>query len=224
MRKAGSRAVGLLAMAAMWWIGSAVLAAPIMVEKNLFAEDRKPPSEQANPSHQSNQPGIQPKAIQLDGVFIHGDTKKALVRLKEPPRGRDKAGKAQSPFVVVREGEKLADYQVIRVEPRSISLEKDGQTIVVGLFADGKVVPPPPPVSSTPGNSPPGEPDVKRQRSPGPSHGADQPEVTAPPRLHHRGRDGAVMTPPPGADRHTDAGFDETSQEEMEEDMEEDES
>jgi len=30
------------------------------------------------------------------------------------------------------------------------------------------------------------------------------------------------MTPPPGADRHTDADFEETSQEEMEEDTEED--
>jgi len=61
------------------------LCLPHYGRKNLFAPDRKPPSQQADPSHQSNQPGIQPKAIQLDGVFIHGDTKKALIRLKEPP-------------------------------------------------------------------------------------------------------------------------------------------
>ncbi len=229
----GSRnlCAGFLAMWFAFETGTCFGAAPIMVEKNLFAQDRKPPSEQAAPTPQANQPGLQPKSIQLDGVFICGDVKKALIRLKGQPSGKDKSGKAQSPFVMVREGEKLAEYQVVRIEPRSVSLEKDGQTYVVSLFAEGKVVPPAPQTPQPPGTAsagqgspPPGGPSGRRERLPAPSHGGEPPEVTSTPRFPTRGGGSNVMARPPAVP-HTDGGSDESVHEEVEtEDMDEDES
>ncbi len=123
---------------------------PIMVEKNLFSEDRKPtPPESAPPKAQTAKPGVNPKTLQLDGVFIHGDSKKAVVRFKGQAPGTDKGKTA--PFATVREGEKVGDYQVLKIEPKRITLEKDGENIVLDLFMEGKVVPPPPPVPGTPG-------------------------------------------------------------------------
>ncbi|NTU48916.1 MAG: hypothetical protein HGA84_07945, partial [Syntrophobacteraceae bacterium] len=124
--------------------------APVMVEKNLFSEDRKPtPPETAAPKPQAAKPGLNPKALQLDGVFIHGDSKRAIVRFKGQMPGSEK-GKP-TPFATVREGEKIGDYQVLKIEPKRITLEKEGENIVVDLFMEGKVVPPPPPIPGTPG-------------------------------------------------------------------------
>ena len=121
-----------------------------MVEKNLFAQDRKPPSpDSAVQNPQPNKPGLSAKALQLDGVFIRGDTRKAIVRVKGQLPGADKA-KTQNPYVTVGEGEKMGDFQVVKIEPRRISLEKDGQTEIVNLFAEGKVVVPVPPVPTSP--------------------------------------------------------------------------
>ena len=126
-----------------------------MVEKNLFAPDRKPPSpESTAPAPQANKPGLTAKAVQLDGIFIRGDIKKAIMRVKGQIPGADK-GKAQNPYVTVKEGEKIGDLQVVKIDYRSVSLEKDGQIDVVKLFAEGKVVPPPPPVPAAPGAAPP---------------------------------------------------------------------
>jgi hypothetical protein len=125
-----------------------------MVEKNLFAPDRKPPSpESTAPAPQANKPGLTSKAIQLDGVFIRGDIKKAIMRVKGQIPGADK-GKAQNPYVTVKEGEKIGDLQVVKIDNRSVSLEKDGQIDVVKLFAEGKVVSPAPPVPASPGVAP----------------------------------------------------------------------
>lgn len=121
-----------------------------MVDKNLFAQDRKPPSPEAAPAvTRSTAPGLSAKAIQLDGVFIHGKTKRALIRYKGAVPGNPR-GRAASPFARVEEGEKVGDYVVKKIEPRSISLEKDGQEVVVNLFAEGKIVPPVPPVPVAP--------------------------------------------------------------------------
>lgn len=123
---------------------------PIMVEKNLFSEERKPtPPESATPKPQAAKPGVNPKSLQLDGVFIHGDSKKAVVRFKGQAPGTEK-GKSAA-FATVREGEKVGDYQVLKIEPKRITLEKDGENIVVDLFMEGKVAPPAPPVPGTPG-------------------------------------------------------------------------
>jgi hypothetical protein len=117
------------------------------------------------------------KAIQLDGIFIRGDTKKAIVRIKGQIPGADKT-KAQNPYVAVAEGEKIGDFQVTRIENRSISLEKDGQTEVIGLFAEGKMVVPPPPVPASPTASPAPAPAPAQQGQvppAPPSHPAVQP-------------------------------------------------
>ena len=81
---------------------------------------------------------------------MRGDIKKALMRVKGQIPGADKA-KPQNPYVTVKEGEKIGDLQVVKIDYRSVSLEKDGQVEVVKLFAEGKVVPPPPPVPAAPG-------------------------------------------------------------------------
>lgn len=133
---------------------------PVMVEKNLFAQDRKPPSpDSVAPAPQANKPSLSVKAFQLDGIIIHGNTKKALVRLKSggpPGQGRHSG---QSPYVIVSEGGQLGDYRVAKVELKSITLEKDGQMTVVNLFSEGKVSPPAPagpaPFNPAAGGQPP---------------------------------------------------------------------
>jgi hypothetical protein len=143
-------------------------AAPLIVEKNLFAQERKPlPPETAASTPQPKGPGLSHNQIQLDGVIIHGSSKKAIVRMKNPPPSPDKK-KQQSPFLAVREGQQIGDYKVVKIENKSISLEKDGQTVVISLFAEGKVASPPPPMPVTPqpatagGGQPPvpGQPPV----------------------------------------------------------------
>ncbi len=119
-------------------------AAPLMIEKNLFAADRKPPSpESADSSPRAAKPGMAVSNIQLDGVIIQSNAKRAVLRMKSVPAGRPvKKGQPASPFVTVREGQMVSDYRVTKIESKSISLEKDGQTFTVGLFAENKVVSP----------------------------------------------------------------------------------
>ena len=96
--------------------------------------------------------------------------RKPFVRVKGQLPGADKA-KAQNPYVTVGEGEKLGDFKVVKIEPRSISLERDGQTEEVKLFAEGKVVPPPPQVPAAsfpqPGQAPTPADMARPQAQPG---------------------------------------------------------
>ncbi len=137
-------------------------AAPLMVEKNLFAADRKaPPPESADASSQPAKPSMAISNIQLDGVIMQSNAKRAVLRMKNPPPGAPaKKGQAASPFVTVREGQMVSDYRVSKIEPKSITLEKDSQTFTVGLFAANKVLPPmapaPPPVAVQPPTGAPG--------------------------------------------------------------------
>jgi hypothetical protein len=132
-------------------------ATSLMVEKNLFSQERKPSSgETPTPTVQTGPP-LPPKAIQLDGIMIHGNIRKALLRLKGGSSPKEK-GKKDSPFTTVREGEKVSDYTVTKIGTRSVSLEKGGQTFEVFLYAEGKVLPP---LAATPGPGPaavPGQP------------------------------------------------------------------
>jgi hypothetical protein len=166
----------------MWGLSSPCGSASLMVEKNLFASDRKPPSPEATaPAPQANKPGLTAKAVQLDGVFIRGDIKKAIMRVKGQIPGADKA-KPQNPYVTVKEGEKIGDLHVVKIDTRSVSLEKDGQVEVVKLFAEGKVVPPAPPVPSAPGGSatPPGQVPPAPDAAKGQAQPAGQPTHTPP--------------------------------------------
>jgi hypothetical protein len=128
------------------------LGAPLMVEKNIFAQDRKPPPpDSVSSTPQAPRPNMPISNIQLDGVMVNGNSKKALVRLKS---GQPGAKKAQSPFVTVREGQQIGDYRVVRIESKSLSLEKDGQNFTINLFAEGKIATPvtaqAPPVNPNP--------------------------------------------------------------------------
>jgi hypothetical protein len=148
--------VAALALLACLLVGIHALAVaaeePLMVEKNLFSPERKAvESKAAEPSGEA--PKLPKGAIQLDGVFLHGDVKKAILRVN--PSMLKKPGKNKTePFVTVTENEQLGDYRVAKIEPRSITVEQRGASFVVPLFAPGKVVPPP---SKAP-SAPPGQP------------------------------------------------------------------
>jgi hypothetical protein len=199
---------------------SVCASAPIMVERNLFAQDRKPPTDEPAPAApRGNSPGLSAKAIQLDGVFIHGDTKEALLRVKGQMPGKNK-DKGQTPYVTVREGEKVADFQVVKIESRSVSLEKDGQIVVVNLFAEGKVVPPAPPVPLPPGAAQTSEtpPDAQAGQGtmrlphpvPPPGRGGMQPAPDVPNMVQ------PPQEPPPSVSQDVNAPGDEAAPEDEE--------
>lgn len=134
-------------------------AEPTMVEKNLFSSDRKPTTdEEPVPQASGRQPaqtGLPPRSVQLDGIFIRDDVRKALVRVSNQLLGDPKSrvrGIAgdQFPYMTISEGESIGDFKVIKIDPRSISLEKDKQVYVISLFMDGKVVPPATPLPAAP--------------------------------------------------------------------------
>jgi hypothetical protein len=154
-------------------------AAPLMIEKNLFSNDRKPPPpESADASQKPAKPGMALANIQLDGVMIQSNSKKAVLRMKTQPAGAaDKKGQPASPFVTVREGQIVSDYRVSKIESKSILLEKDGQTFTIDLIAANKVVTPPAP-------SPPPAPVEQPAAAPGVAPqeaGAGQPPGVQPP-------------------------------------------
>lgn len=153
-------------------LNSVCTAAPLMVEKNLFAKDRKPPSpDSADTSGQPAKPGMAIGNIQLDGVIIQNNARKAILRMKNQPAGPSaKKGQPASPFVAVREGEMVSDYRVSKIESKSVSLEKEGQSFTIGLFAENKVVTPP-----SPAPMPAPAPVAGPQTAPAP--GSQQPGV-----------------------------------------------
>lgn len=161
-------------------------AAPLMVEKNLFAQDRKPPSpESAAAPATAGKPGMPITNIQLDGVIIRGNNRKALLRMKAPTAAGQAGKKASKPYVVVRENQQVGDFRVVKIEPKSVSLEKEGQTFVLGLFAEGKVVIP---AAPQPGAAQPSHEDN------GPAAGQTQPgQAGVPPNRMPRGQHPQAM-------------------------------
>ncbi len=141
----------LLLLVCVAAFNSICAAAPLMIEKNLFANDRKPPPpESVDASQKPAKAGMALSNIQLDGVMIQSNSKKAVLRMKNHPGGAPgsapgKKGEPASPFVTVREGQIVSDYRVSKIESKSISLEKDGQTFTIDLIAANKVVTPPAP-------------------------------------------------------------------------------
>ena len=119
--------------------GPIFAATPIMIEKNLFSEDRKPPSPQSDSA--SSEPAGQGMAIgniQLDGVVFRNNSRLALLRLKNVPIGTGALGNPSSPFVSVHVGEMVNDYRVAKIDVQSVTLEKSGQTYMIGLFSANK--------------------------------------------------------------------------------------
>jgi hypothetical protein len=168
MKRGQSLFIQMVALTAFFVLPSLCSSAPVMVERNVFSPDRKPPTDEPAPAApQGNRPGVPAKSIQLDGVIIHGDAKKALVRVKgqSNPNPNEK-GKGQSPYATVKEGGRIAEYQVVKIESKSITLEKDGQVFVVNLFSDGKMLSPLAPVPVSPVMATP-VPEGKQPNIPG---------------------------------------------------------
>jgi len=156
-----------LVLAGMTLIYSSCQAAPTMVEKNLFSQDRKPPAPESEASAtQPTKPGMPISNFQLDGVIIRGNEKKAMIRLKSQAGMGDKK-KGQVPYVTARENEQVGDYRIVRIEPKSVTLEKEGQSVTLGLFAEGKMVIPasvPPQGPQGPGGSVPMQQPQQQQQ------------------------------------------------------------
>lgn len=132
-------------------------ATPAMIGKNLFSQDRKPPS----PNADSTAPGRVGAGtaignIQLDGVIFRNSAKTAVLRLKNVS-GLNQAAHPESPFVSVRVGEMVDDFRVTKIDLRSVTLERSGQSYTVGLFANNKVAAPasPPPTANAASNGKP---------------------------------------------------------------------
>ncbi len=170
--------------------GSVCTAAPLMVEKNLFSSDRKPPPpDSVDASGKPAKPGMAIGNIQLDGIIIQNNVKKAILRMKSLPAGPPtKKGQPASPFITVREGQTVSDYRVSKIESKSISLEKDGQSFTIGLFAENKVIAPPSPIPApapapAPGpvaGQPPGAKQPGTNQAPGVRAMPGQPAPMAP--------------------------------------------
>lgn len=188
-------------------------AAPLMVEKNIFAQDRKPPTaDSAGASNQPNAQAVPPKAIQLDGIMIRGNVRKALLRIKGATGRQKEKDKPESPFITVQEGEKISDYEVKKIGIRSVSLEKAGQIYDVALYAEGKVLPPmakppspPPPVAApeaAAGAQPPGS--ARRNAPPRPGAPPGRGQINAPPEEINANVAGAqpqeAQSPPPAVE------------------------
>jgi len=174
--------IALLSLLAWLLIGVAGLAVaqePLMVEKNLFSPERKA-VETKGPEPTGEAPKLPKGAIQLDGVFLHGDVKKAILRVNPSMLKKPAAKGKTDPFVTVSEDEQLGDYRVSKIEPRSITVEQRGSTFVVPLFAPGKVAPPPPKAPSAAPGQPPqaGAAGAPPQAQP---HSARSPQAAQPP-------------------------------------------
>ena len=89
-----------------------------MIEKNLFANDRKPPPpESADASPKPARPAMALANIQLDGVIIQSNSKKAVLRMKSQPGGA--AGQERGACVTFRHSSRGPDSQRLpRVEDR----------------------------------------------------------------------------------------------------------
>ncbi|MGC9195749.1 MAG: hypothetical protein ACP5IL_09895 [Syntrophobacteraceae bacterium] len=147
-------------------------AAPSMIEKNLFAQDRKPPSPQSESAcSQRAGPGTAVGDIQLDGVVFANKSKVALLRLKNTPiSAPGQPAPSTSPFIKARIGEMVNDYRVTQIDVRSVTLEKDGKVYKIGLFASNKVMAPAspaPPAKALPVASKPAPQPVGAKNQPG---------------------------------------------------------
>ncbi len=137
-------------------------ATPIMVEKDLFSQDRKPPLPQSESmSSERAGPGMAIGNIQLDGVVFRNNSRVALLRLKNIPMSAPgQEAYPVSPFVTVRVGDRVNEYRVTKIELQSVTLERSGRTYTLGLFSANRIAapasPPPSIAAPSPYNGKPG--------------------------------------------------------------------
>jgi hypothetical protein len=124
----------ILAGLFVWSVGAHAGESP-MVEKNLFAPERKPvESQAAEPKPEA--PKMAKGSIQLDGVIIRGETRKAILKVN-PGLLKDQKNKT-NPFVTLGLNEQIGEYRIEKIEPRGITLESRGTTLEIPLFVAGK--------------------------------------------------------------------------------------
>ncbi len=204
MKKRLSMLLPAVLMLVLITVSSAHSEEPPMVEKNLFSPDRRPGvAGVAAPEQRESRSG--PLSVQLDGVFIYGDQKIALLRMKsQPPGGAGRKGEETSPYVRVREGDSVGEYRVTKIESRSVTLEKDGEKQDIALFAKNKISPPvqamptapvaapvPVPPTPVPNQSAPIPPGSHTGSPPPPGRGGTPP-------LNPNGNEGVIPQPAPG--------------------------
>jgi hypothetical protein len=180
-----------------------------MVEKNLFAPERKPVEAKAEEPKQEA-PKVAKGSIQLDGVIIRGETRKAILKVN-PGLLKDQKNKT-NPFVTLGLNDQIGEYRIEKIEPRGITLESRGTTMEIPLFAAGKAAAPAPPAAQAPGSvtimSPaaPGQPGQavhgqaqqkvhSQAQPPTPAAPANQPQIVAP---QQPGNVARPNTPTPG--------------------------
>jgi hypothetical protein len=190
-----------------------------MVQRNLFSPDRRPPSpDSPTPAGEHREARTSPTAVQLDGVFIYGESKSALLRLKSQPhpgrRGPGGAGEegSTSPYVTVSEGEQAGEFRVVKIDSRSVTLEKDGEIVEVKLFESDKVSPPVQAVPSTPTagappvGGPPAGAQVKEANQQQPTTARDPRNIREPAAPNNGTATTAIPRPvPPRPDRQAGA-------------------
>jgi hypothetical protein len=98
-----------------------------------------PPQPQAEPILPNGLSGMKASNIRLEGIIILGDDRKAMIRLKVPKVDLERK-KWESPFRTVREGQDIEGFRVVKIEPKSISVEKDGKTYEIHLFAGNEEI------------------------------------------------------------------------------------
>jgi hypothetical protein len=105
-----------------------------MPPMNYIAPEEAPPQPEAEAILPNGLSGMKVSNIRLEGVIILGENRKALIRLKLPRVDLEKK-KWESPFRTVHEGQYVEGFRVVRIEPKSISVEKDGKAYKISLFA-----------------------------------------------------------------------------------------
>lgn len=158
-----------------------------VVENNLFAPTRTPPSTSKTEDKPQQ---ISPGDLQLDGVILAGDKKRAIFKVN-PNILRDEKAK-KNPYITVSEGEQVGAYKIVSIKKDQVVVDQNGQQVVIPLIKSTKtpspitvalptvsLAPVQQPQSSKPQQVPSNQPQPQPQPQPAPPEGAMA--VEAPP-------------------------------------------
>jgi hypothetical protein len=118
-----------------------------IADQNLFDPQRKPwaePGQQAPAA-----PTIGPEDVQVQGVIIVGDVRRAIIRLGGRLRQLVSGAGAARGIVVVREGQSLGGYTLQSVEPRQVVIVSGDSRFAIPVTRSlQRDTSPPPPLAS----------------------------------------------------------------------------
>jgi len=113
-----------------------------IVTRNLFSPDRQQPeAKPVDTTIEKEEKKLVPNIV-LYGVVIAGDDSKAL--LTNPERSKDSRR-----FTWASTGEMLDGYEVVKIDPEKVVLQKDGKSYEVGLYTEKAMRSPPPTMKPT---------------------------------------------------------------------------